>query len=64
MSKKFFNTTLASIEEEIRVLKAQVAKPSKGKVKKFRDLEGIWKGKVDFSFKEVQKAKIKLKEIP
>lgn len=63
--KKFINTKLSSIEEELKVLKAQLPKYtsiSRGK-KRFVDLEGVWKGKADFSFEEIEEAKIRLKKI-
>ncbi|HHT9125324.1 MAG TPA: hypothetical protein ACFYD6_05830 [Candidatus Brocadiia bacterium] len=61
---KSINAKLASIEEELKVVKAQVAKhaPASSRKKRFVDLEGIWKGKADFSFEEIEEAKIKLKK--
>lgn len=59
MTPKFLNTALSSLEEEIKVLKAWIkdlAKPQKG-LKSFSNLEGLWKGKADFSFEEIQHAK-------
>lgn len=52
---------LASVEEEIRVLKAEVALLA-AKPKRFSDLEGIWQGKAEFSFEEIQAEEFKLKE--
>ena len=60
MEPKFFRAKIRGIEEEIRVLKAQLGPSGKG-VKRFSDLEGLWKGKADFSFEEIQEAEIKLK---
>mgnify|MGYP001071328361 CR=1 FL=1 len=64
MEAKFPSTKLASIEEEVRLLKAKLAasKRKRGRSKKFSSLEGIWKGKADFSFEEIKQAEIKLKE--
>lgn len=63
MTPKFISTALTSLEEEVKVLKAQIkglSKPSKG-LKSFSDLEGVWKGKADFSFEEIQQAKAKIR---
>lgn len=63
MNAKFANAKITSIEEELKVLKAQFFKDSgkKGKIQKFSDLEGLWKGKAEFTFEEIQDAEIKLK---
>ncbi len=64
MTRKLLSTALTSLEEELKVLKAQIKglfKPPKG-LKSFSELEGIWKGKADFSFEEIQQAKAKLKD--
>jgi hypothetical protein len=58
---KLLGTVLTSLEEELKVLKAQIQgslRPSTG-LKSFSDLEGIWKGKTDFSFEEIQQSKAK-----
>jgi len=63
MTHKTISTSLTSIEEELKVLKAQLhslAKPVK-KNHSFTDMEGIWKGKVDFVFEEIQQARINLR---
>lgn len=66
MAKRIRNlqaSKIASIEEELRVFKAQLrAHPSNRKVKRFSDLEGIWKG-AGFTFEEIQGAKLKVKEL-
>ncbi len=65
MTHKAIGTSLTSIEEELKVLKAQInslAKPVK-KNHSFTDLEGIWKGKVDFAFKEIQQARINFRNV-
>ncbi len=59
MDTKFANGKLGSIEEEIRVLRSQLADSGKKRRKKFTSLEGIWKNKVHFSFEEIKKAKMK-----
>lgn len=63
--KKFIHAKLTSIEEELKVVKAQLIRhvPTAGRKKRFVDLEGIWKGKADFSFEEIEEAKIKLKKV-
>lgn len=64
MASRFLNTAFSSLEEEIKVLKAQVKrliKPEK-RLKSFSELEGIWKGKADFSIKEIKEVKTKLKD--
>lgn len=60
--KKSINAKLTSIEEELRVIKAQI--PPLRVKKRFVDLEGLWKGKADFSFEEIEEAKIKLRKGP
>jgi len=65
MAKRIHNlqaSKIASIEEELRVLKTQMtAHPSGSKGKRFADLEGIWKG-AGFTFEEIQGAKLKVNE--
>lgn len=64
MTKKLLSSTLTSMEEEIKILKAQLKgllKPSKN-LKSFSDMEGLWKGKANFSWREIQKAKIKVSD--
>ena len=63
MNAKFANATITSIEEELKVLKAQFFKNSgkKGKIQKFSDLQGLWKGKSEFTFEDIKRAEIKLK---
>lgn len=67
MAKRIHNfqaSKLASIEEELRVLKAQLTESSKSPQKRhFSDLEGIWRG-AGFTFEEIQHAKLKIKELP
>jgi hypothetical protein len=57
---------LNAIEEQIKVLKAELdAGPKQGRgatPRRFADLYGIWKGKVNLSFEEMQDAEIKLRE--
>jgi len=63
MTHKPISTSLTSIEEELKVLKAQLhslEKPVK-KNHSFTDMEGIWKGKVDFAFEKIQQAQVKLR---
>lgn len=64
MEAKFPNAKLASIEEELKVLRAQLSGKHKrgNKIKKFSQLEGLWRGKADFSFEEIKQVEIKLKE--
>ena len=64
MTRKTISTSLTSIEEELKVLKAQIhslAKPVK-KNHSFTAMEGIWKGKVDFAFEEIQQARVNLQD--
>lgn len=66
MAKQFKNIEagkLASIEEELRVLKTQIRRRSViTSERKLKDLEGIWKG-VTFTFEEISKAKLVTPEI-
>jgi len=58
-------TVLTSLEEEIKVLKAQIkglSNPRK-RLKAFADMEGLWKGKANFSFEEIQQAKTKVRDL-
>jgi len=63
MTKGILRSSLASLEEEIRLLKEMIAKKgffpavSKGK---FSSLEGLWKHKADFSLEEIKSSEIKL----
>jgi len=63
MKVKFAHSKITSIEEELKVLKAQLSAKSdeKGKLKRFSDLEGLWKGKTNFSFEDIKEAEVKLK---
>ncbi len=54
MDTKFANGKLSSIEEELKVLRSQLAESGKNRGKKFSSLEGIWKNKVNFSFEEAK----------
>ncbi len=65
MTPKLLRTTLTSLEEELKVLKAQVkglVRPKK-RLKSFAHLEGSWKEKTDFSWEEIQLAKTKMNNI-
>jgi len=64
MTPKTISTSLTSIEEELKVLKAQLhslTKPVKKNHHSFTNMEGIWKGKVDFAFEEIQQARVNLR---
>ena len=63
MNKTLLETGLVSIEEEIKVVRAQILtfkKPGKKK-RRFSSLEGAWKGKSNFSLEEIKEAEIKFK---
>ena len=63
MNEPAIRARLDSIEEQIRVLKGELAtKPRKRKKRRFSDLYGLWKGKVHLTFEEIQEAEIKLKD--
>ncbi len=64
MNESTIRARLNAIEEQIKVLKAELdVKPRSGKkTRRFADLYGIWKGKVDLSFDEIQEAEIKLRD--
>lgn len=65
MGEDLLNARIASIEEELKVLKAQIQERGKGrrkKIRRFSELEGLWKGKADFSFEEIKSQEIRLKE--
>jgi len=62
MNEPSIRARLSSIEDQIKVLKAELeTKRRKRKPRRFSDLYGIWKGKVDLSLEEMQKAEIKLR---
>ena len=61
MNMTLLETELVSLEEEIKVIKAQIPtfKKLSKKKKCFSSLEGVWKGKADFSLEEIKEAEIK-----
>ena len=63
MKVKFAHSKITSIEEKLKVLKAQLTAKSdeKGKLKRFSELKGLWKGKADFTFEDIKEVEIKLK---
>jgi hypothetical protein len=62
MNEPSIRARLASIEEQIKVLKAELdVKPKRKKPKRFADLYGTWKGKVDLTLEEIKTAEIKLR---
>lgn len=62
MKRDTLISRLASLEEEIKVIKSQLAelKLDEAQPKKFSSLKGIWKGKVSFSMEEIKAVEIKL----
>jgi len=61
MNTTLLETGLVSIEEEIKVVRAQILtfkKPGKKK-RRFSSLEGIWKGKSDFSLEKIKEARLR-----
>ncbi len=62
MTNKILSSTLTSMEEEIKILKAQIKGLLKSpkNLKSFSDMEGSWKGKSNFSWEDIQKAKTKV----
>jgi hypothetical protein len=55
---------IKELEEELRMLRQRLSRPSGGKKKPaaFGDLYGIWKGKSDFTYREIKEAEIRLKD--
>ena len=63
LNTTLLETELVSIEEELKVVRAQMLtfkKPGKEK-RCFSSLEGIWKGKSNFSLEEIKEAELKFK---
>ncbi len=63
MNVALLETELVSLEEEIKVIRAQIPgfKKIGKKKRRFSSLEGAWKGKAGFSLGEIKKAEIKFK---
>lgn len=61
MNRTLLETELVSLEEEIKVIRAQMPAFRKLNKKKkcFSSLEGVWKDKADFSLEEIKEAEIK-----
>ncbi len=62
MTQNTLSATLTGMEEEIKILKAQIKerlKPPKN-LTSFTEMEGFWKGKADFSWEDIQKVKTKV----
>jgi hypothetical protein len=58
--KKLEVTKLASIEEELRVLKASLCRPyRKSQRESLKALKGIWKG-LNFTYEQICAAELKL----
>lgn len=54
---------LKETEEELRLLRRHLEEESsKGRPKRFPELYGIWKGKSDFTYEEIEEAEIKLRD--
>lgn len=63
MVEAILMSKLASLEEEIRLLKSAMVKKSPSIIKKgLASLEGYWKGKADFYWEEIERSEIKVKE--
>ena len=63
MNEASVRARLSAIEEQIRVLKVELASKSpKRKARRFSDLYGLWKGKSDFSYEEIKEAEVRLKD--
>ena len=60
MDKKLLAAQLASIELQLRMIRAQLAKEDGEPPRRFSDLKGIWKGKTNFSYEEIKEAEIKV----
>jgi hypothetical protein len=60
MDSKLLAAKLAEIEEQIRVLRAQI-KASDERPRKFADLYGIWRGKSNFTYEEIKAAEYQIK---
>jgi hypothetical protein len=62
MNEPSVRARLSAIEEQIRILKADLLTKSRNrKPRRFSDLYGCWKGKVNLSFEEIQEAEIRLR---
>ena len=64
MNDATIQARLNSIEEQIRILKAEVVQPRsrKSRARPFAELYGIWKGKVDLSLEDIQTAEIRSRD--
>ena len=63
MKESSIRSRLNAIEEQIKVLKAEMeAKPPRKAKRRFGELYGIWKGKSQFTYEEIKEAEIKLKD--
>jgi hypothetical protein len=64
MTNKALSATLTSMEEEIKILKAQIKGLLKSpkNLKSLSDMEGFWMGKANFSWEDIQKIKTKVSD--
>lgn len=62
MEASILKAAIGSIEEELRIVKAQISEAGGEMGKKFLSLKGIWKGKTSFSLEDIKSTEIKLKE--
>ena len=65
MTQATLRAVLASLEEEIRLLRQSLKKhpvSSRGNNgKDFSSLKGLWKGKVSFSFQDIKASEMSIK---
>jgi len=62
MATETLRLQIDSLETQLKVLKSQLSTRRKSQIKKFSDLKGIWKGKVEFSADDIRKAQLSLED--
>jgi hypothetical protein len=61
MKETVLKLQIGSIEQQLKVLKTKITKPKSQK--KFSDLHGIFKGKLDLTFEEIKEYEYSMKNI-
>jgi len=59
MKETILKLQIGSMEQQLKVLKTKIAKPRSQK--KFSDLYGIFKGKLDLTFEEIKEYEYSMK---
>jgi hypothetical protein len=57
-------TRLKHIRLQLDLLEAELTRLSPEKPLKFKDLEGLWEGKTDFSYEEIKAVEYTMKDFP